>query len=325
MNSINLVYLSFRSIPLPLLPLHSPSYESGILLVLSAQKLISIIGFGRTTNCSRVMVKKLPPPEDKKLAAAVPAAAVMTFDDTVDQQMAEFEARTNARADALQGSVAELTALLQLVVGQNASDRRTYAAIAEVELEIPKERNELLALITPPISLSQLNISPPCQTFDMLQLVPNRHLKILPPSDIMTWPTDVDSSNVTTQYSSGRSSLRPNMPLTIEELTLDTPADVPHGDEASTIEHASVLVETVLSDASHERRKWNPVFYPTPQHNLVVLNSLMRIDQDNHSVHCQRDPPVTTPQCPLFGERLYLLMIWTEQKSMHSMLMSPAS
>jgi hypothetical protein len=82
------------------------------------------------------MVKKLPPPEDKNPAATVPTSAVMTFDDTVDRRMAEFEARTNARADAVQGSVAELTALLQLVVGQNTSDRRTYAAFAEVELEI---------------------------------------------------------------------------------------------------------------------------------------------------------------------------------------------
>jgi hypothetical protein len=92
----------------------------------------------------------------------------------------------------------------------------------------------------------------------MLQLAPNRHLKVLPPSDITTWPTDVESSNVTTRYSLGGSSLRPNMPLTIEELTLDTPANIPHGDKASTNEHASVLAETVLSDVSPRARQTEP-------------------------------------------------------------------
>jgi hypothetical protein len=85
------------------------------------------------------MVRKSPPSEERKSTAAV-----MNFDDAVDRRMAAFEARTNARADALQGSVAELTALLHLVVGQSTSDRRTYAAIAEVELEINRDRNELL-------------------------------------------------------------------------------------------------------------------------------------------------------------------------------------
>jgi hypothetical protein len=92
----------------------------------------------------------------------------------------------------------------------------------------------------------------------MLQLVPNRHLKVLPPSDITTWPTDFESNNMTTRYSLGQLSLRPNTPLTIEELTLDTPADIPHGDEASTIEHASVLAKTVLSDVSPQARQTEP-------------------------------------------------------------------
>jgi hypothetical protein len=55
----------------------------------------------------------------------------------------------------------ELTALLQLKVGQTTSDRRTYATIAEVELEINRDKDELLALIAPPTSLAQLNICPP--------------------------------------------------------------------------------------------------------------------------------------------------------------------
>jgi hypothetical protein len=63
------------------------------------------------------MVQKFPPPEDRK-----PEAAVVIYDNAVDRRMADFEARTNARADALQGSVTELTALLQLVVGQTTSD-----------------------------------------------------------------------------------------------------------------------------------------------------------------------------------------------------------
>jgi hypothetical protein len=82
----------------------------------------------------------------------------------------------------------------------------------------------------------------------MLQLVPNRHLKELPPSNITTWPTEIDSSNVTTRFSSGRSSLRPNMPLDIEELDPDITKDSPHG-ETSTLGE-SVFAETALSDAS---------------------------------------------------------------------------
>jgi hypothetical protein len=190
------------------------------------------------------MVKTLPPPEDKKQAAAV-----MTFDDAVDRRMAAFEARMNARADILQGSTAELTALLQLVVGQTITDRRTYAAIAEVKLETNQDRDELLALIAPPSSLAQINVSPPRQALEMLQLVPNHHIKELALSEITTWPTAIDSSNVTTRYSSGRSSLRPNMPFSIEELAPDTPVDSPH-DGALTLGSVSVLAETVLSDAS---------------------------------------------------------------------------
>jgi hypothetical protein len=159
--------------------------------------------------------------------------------------MADFEARTNARADILQGSVAELTALLQLVVGQTASDRHTYAAITKVTLEINQDRDELLALIAPPSSLAQLNISPPRQALEM----PSRHLKELPPNDITMRPTEIDSSNVTTRYSSGKLSLHPNMPLTIEELAPDTLADSPH-DRRSTLGNESVVAKTVLSDAS---------------------------------------------------------------------------
>jgi hypothetical protein len=191
------------------------------------------------------MVKNSPPPQDRKLAAAV-----MNYDDAVDQRMAYFKARTNARDDMLQGSIAELTALLHIFAGQAASDRRTYAAIAEVELEINQDKDELLALIAPPSSLAQINISPPRQALEMLQLVPNRHHKELPPSDKTTWPTTINSSNVTTRYSSGRSSLRPNMPLTIKELAPDT-TENGHHDEASKLENElTYLAGTVLSDAS---------------------------------------------------------------------------
>jgi hypothetical protein len=285
------------------------------------------------------MTLKRPPEDDMKPSATTlddsdmkPSAT--TFDDSVDERMAVFDRRTTS----LQTSVDELTTMMRIMVaraGGGSSDGQTYASIAEVESELIQDKNEFLALTNPSLStLAQLNTSPPRPAM-ALAILPNRQIRASTAASPIhaSWPTEVESAHVTTRYSSGRSSLRPGMPLWPSAVLMEE-AFVDSEEEKGPVPD----VETVWSDAerSHPSRtdqsgqtlsaltllglivRCNRFTLLGPgdqvgQHQVDQLDQLVPI------YHTYLSPPL------LISGKISLIMIWTQQPSMPSIAKSRPS